>query len=373
MRRLPLISLTAALSLLSLAFLGAGVRSTLEPPRPVGDGADANGARGLDGDDLGGLDDLPAARGMRFGIDAPSTERFAERAGTPPDYATLWVGRWTLQHGWRETDQALRDLRAAGVTPAVHFWYWGDDLRPECFTTGCNGKTVADWDQLHTQTVEHLRATQGDGPVLIILESEFNKHGLHASEDLDARLADKARAFKHHLPDAEVVLGFGNWASADWGTFDQAAAASDSVGVQALAGSTRDPESEHLELIDHTVNAALRLTELFGKPVVVTDVAVSSYPEPDHLEVQQKALTRFALGLPRLQEAGVEAVVYRSFLDVPDMALANHYAEAERHWGLAWHGSGKLKPAGEAWLAAVAKARAAPADADLDALLGEPT
>lgn len=367
MRRLPLVSLTATLSLLSLALLGAGVRSTLEPPRPVG------GVPGGGGEDEIDLEGLPAATGLRFGIDAPSSERFAERTGTPPDYATVWVGRWTLHHGWRETDQALRGLRSAGVTPAIHFWYWGDDLRPDCFTVGCNGKSVADWDQLHTQTVEHVRATMGDAPVLVILESEFNKHGLHASDDLDARLADKARAFKQHLPNAQVVLGFGNWASSAWGTFDQAAAASDLVGVQALAGSTRDPEHEHLELVDHTLNAVRHLQELFGKPLVVTDVAVSSYPEPDHLEVQQEALARFAMRMPELQEAGVQAVIYRSFLDVPDMALANHYAEAERHWGLAWHGSGELKPGGEAWLAAVMKARAPPAQAALDKVVGGPT
>jgi hypothetical protein len=61
----------------------------------------------------------------------------------------------------------------------------------------------------------------------------------------------------------------------------------------------------------------------------------------------------------------VVAVIYRSYLDIPDMALDNHYAEAERHWGLAWHDTGQLKPAGEAWMAAVEKARQPPAPANM--------
>jgi hypothetical protein len=302
---------------------------------------------------------------MRFGIDASSVQAFSEQAG-PPDYATVWVGKWTLDQGWRDTDRALRALREENVTPAIHFYYWGDDMRPDCLTMGCNGKDTAGWDLLAQQLVQHLSDTLQGDEAIVILESEFNKHGVHASEDLDGMLAEKSSYIRSWYPLARVVLGLGNWFPEAWPTWDRAAAASDYVGLQAMAASTRDDTASQVDLVNHTLAGATRLHELFDKPIFVQDVAVSSYPEPDHLGTQEEVLARFAAGLPALQDAGVEAVIYRSFLDIPDMALANHYAEAERHWGLAWHDSGELKPGGEAWLAAVHKAREPPVAADME-------
>jgi hypothetical protein len=302
---------------------------------------------------------LPPATGMRFGIDAKSIDRFEELAG-PPDYATVWVGKWNLDHGWRDTDAALQAIRSQGVTPAIHFYYWGDDMGPGCLWQGCNGKSQADWDRLAYELVEHLGNDLQGGPALVILESEFNKRGVEWDEGLDELLAAKAAAIKSGYPAAQVVLGLGNWYPQAWGTWDRAASQSDYIGLQALAGSTHDSPEEVVTLADQTLAGVETARELFGKPVVIQDVAVSSYPEPDHLETQGAALANFAEGLPALKQAGVEAVLYRTYLDSPTMALHNHYAQAERHWGLAWHDTGELKPAGEAWMAAVLKARQPP-------------
>ena len=360
MLRLSLLALLVVLSVSSVGLLALGVtEETSSTPRarwpavvPIVDGQDSDPV------------DVAPATGMRFGIDANSVARFGERAG-PPDYGTLWVGKWTLDHGWKNTDVQLTRLRDQGVTPAVHLWYWGDDLGRDCLWNGCNGKDQVAWQRLTEELTAHLAAIYGDRPVLVILESEFNKHGVHEDEGFDQLLADKATFIKAAYPPAQVVLGLGNWQSKSWGTWDRAAAASDYVGLQALAGSTQDSPERFLNLAQKTREGVERLRGLFDKPVIIQDVAVSSYPEPDQLETQGEALARFAEELPRLQEAGVVAVIYRSYLDVPDMALNNHYAEAERHWGLAWHDTGKLKPAGEAWMAAVEEARRPPAPANM--------
>lgn len=296
---------------------------------------------------------------MRFGIDAGSVGRFAQEAGNP-DYATVWVGKWNLDVGWRDTDLALVALREANVTPAIHFYYWGDDMQPACFSMGCNGKDTLGWQRLAEELVQHLQADLQGAEAVVFLESEFNKHGVHDDEMLDGMLAEKADYLHAWYPPAKVVLALGNWFPQAWPTWDRAAAASDFVGIQAMAASTRDDEERTRALVESTLDGVTRLRELFGKPVFLQDVAVSSYPEPDHLDAQEEALRRFAAALPEMQAAGVEAVVYRSFLDIPDMALDNHFAEAERHWGLAWHDSGELKPAGEAWMEAVQKARLPP-------------
>jgi hypothetical protein len=354
MRRLPLVALLALLSLLSAAFTGYGI--TESGPRPLAAPSESGATPAEWAGEPTDLASLTPATGLRFGIDAASIGPFRERTGVAPDYATVWVGKWNLDLGWRGTDEALRSIRSEGVTPAVHFYYWGDDIRPECLDAGCDGKDVWGWQSLADGLVQHLQAGAGGGPVVVILESEFNKNGLHESDALDRMLAEKADYIRQGYPQARIVLGLGNWAPDSWWTWDQAAAACDAVGLQALGGTTQDSQERVLDLFNSTLAGAQRLHDLFGKPVFVQDVAVSSYPEPDNLALQQQALDRFAAGLPDLQAAGVEAVVYRSFIDVPDMALDNHYAEAERHWGLAWAQTGQLKPAGEAWVAAVQKA-----------------
>lgn len=312
---------------------------------------------------LDGVVDLEAEPGperpvvagsLRFGLDAGAVGHAAAH-GVHPDYGTVWVGPWVLQWGWKETDRALQQLVDANVTPAVHLYYWGDDIHADCFTVGCQGKTMQGWDELTTGLAQRLE--QLPGPAVVILETEFNKHQVKDNEDLDGYLEQKALAIKGLDPGTQVILGLGNWNSAAWPTWDRAAAASDYIGMQGLAGSTRDPPERALTLAQDLVNGANKASELFGKPIFVHDVAVSSYPEPDHLQTQGEALENLAAGLDELQEAGVVAVIYRSFLDVPTMPLSEHYGEAERHWGLAWRDTGQLKPAGEAWIGAMKAAR----------------
>lgn len=355
--RLPLLAVVASLSLCCVALLGVGLG--LAPQRL----AQVHPSLG----EPEGPDVVPVttpAPGMRFGIDASAVGEFQTHAGTAPDYGTLWVGRWNNEKGWRGTDAGLAQLRAANVTPAIHLWYWGDDIAPACLDVGCNGKDAAGWDRVTRDLAAHMNVQLGGVPAVVILESEFNKHGVAGDERFDTMLAEKAYLIKQEYPAATVVLGFGNWNAPAWTWFDQAAAAADAIGIQALTASTRHSEERAHALFDDTLRGAQTLHEMWGKPVFVHDVAVSSYPEPNHLEVQEAALARFAAGMADLQGAGVEAVIYRSFHDVPDMNLGNHFAEAERHWGLAWHDTGELKPAGQAWIQAVQLARAPPAPAE---------
>src|SRR4029077_12041815 len=111
----------------------------------------------------------------------------------------------------RGTDAALQELHAANVTPAVQFWYWGDDMASDCLTVGCDGTDTYACQQLAQGLVDHLQQDLGGAPALIVLESEFNKHGVHESEDLDGMLTDKATFLKTFYPGAQVVLGLGDW------------------------------------------------------------------------------------------------------------------------------------------------------------------
>ena len=286
---------------------------------------------------------------MAFGIDANSVDELAAM-GIEPRYGTLWVGKWTLDNGWRRTDATLDALAAQNVTPLVEFYYWGNDIRSACFTTGCNGKGLAGWTRLETQLAPHLQDHLHGAPAVVVLETEFNKDQVKQDETLDGLLAQKALDLKAGYPPVRVALGLGNWYSKAWGTWDRAAAASDLIGLQALAGSTAGDDPSRL--FATTLQGAQTAHKLFDRPIIVHDIGVSSYPEPAQLAGQQAALQGFANGLADLQTAGVTAIAYRSLRDVPNMPTNEHFGEGERHWGLAWS-NGTLKPGGETLLGAM--------------------
>lgn len=293
----------------------------------------------------------PEGDAMRFGLDVKSLD--AQRAaGFVPDYGTLWIGVWNLDKGWLVPDAELTALRAAGITPAIHFYYWGDDMAPSCFVPpGCNGKTLEGWDLLAQQLAEHLNAQLQGTPALVILETEFNKGSVARHEPLDALLAGKASNLKAAYPAAQVILGFGGWNPQAWETWDEAAAASDGLGLQAMAGAEWNSDAASVLYIE-TLDGARHLQALFGKPLILHDIAVASGPHPSDPARQADSLQPFLDGLGEFKGAGVQAILYRSFLDNPAAPRTNYYGEAERHFGLA-EGLGTLKPAGEAWLAAI--------------------
>lgn len=299
-----------------------------------------------------------------FGMDAASMNA-QTAAGVKPDYATFWIGPWTLKSGWGGPDSQLAAMRSAGVTPAIHFYYWGDDISQSCIENGCwsslHGaqKDKAGWQTLAQQMVDHLNAKMGGEPVVVFLETEFNKGGVHAYEPLDGYLAEKAAFIHENYPAAKVVMALGNWGSAYWGTWDRTAAASDMVGIQGMRGSTRQSLSDYGTLYEGLKAGTATLKAKFAKPIFLQDIALSSYPEPDWVQPQADTLREVFDHMDDLKADGVQAMVYRSWLDSPTMDTANYYGVAERYWGLA--STKAWKPSAQVWIDGV-KAERTPAN-----------
>ncbi|HEV8359593.1 MAG TPA: PKD domain-containing protein, partial [Candidatus Thermoplasmatota archaeon] len=252
-----------------------------------------------------------------------------------------------------------------GVAPVVELYYWGDDISPACLEDGCwstlhdTWKSRGNWSDLTGQLAEHLRAKLDGKPAVVVLETEFNKAGVATYEPLDGWLADRARQLRDGYPNASIALGFGNWGRDLWGTWDRAMGASDMAGLQALRGSTRDTAAAYDSIVDAILAGARRLQGLFGKPVLVHDLALSSYPEPAYRAHQEDAIRGLFERLDELQAAGVEGIVYRALRDDPGFDTANYYGEAERHWGLTY-ANGTWKPAMRAWVEGVQAERRPP-------------
>ncbi|MHB1262530.1 MAG: PKD domain-containing protein [Thermoplasmatota archaeon] len=314
---------------------------------------------------------------LAFGMSA-SAVAAQTAAGVKPEYGTFWIGPWTLSSGWGGPDGQLVAMRDAGVTPAIHHYYWGDDISPSCIEDGCYSslhkatKTRDGWQQLTDQLISHLNSKMQGKPVLIFLETEFNKGGVATYEPLDGYLAEKAQQIKAGYPNAQIVMALGNWGQTSWGTWDRTAAASDYTGIQGMRGSTRQSATDYMTLYEKTLEGAKVLNAKFGKPIILQDIALSTYPEPDYLDRQASEIKDFFTHSADLKAQGVEAMLYRSWTDTPTMDTANWYGEAERHWGLTWHGNGTLKPGGQAYIAGVKAERAAAATAPPPAPVNNP-
>ncbi len=311
---------------------------------------------------------------VQFGMDVYSMQAQANR-GVAADLGSFWIGPWTLEHGWHHPDQHMQDARQQGVTPMIHFYYWGDDISQDCIENGCHSdlhdepKNQENWQKLASQLVDHLHQEMKGEEVVIVLETEFNKNDVTTYEPLDTYLTEKANYIQDNYANAKIVLGLGNWGHGDWDTWDSAAAASDWIGIQAMRGSTQDSESSYLGAFDDVLQGTRTAEDLFGKPVILTDMALSTYPEPEYLEHQRTVLEETFDRFDELKQAGLRAMVYRSLWDNPDFDTANYYGEAEKHWGLVWSDNNTDKPSFDVWKQGVVAEREGAAGGTGDANL----
>jgi hypothetical protein len=182
-----------------------------------------------------------------------------------------------------------------------------------------------------------------------VLETEFNKGGIESYQPFDAELASVARRLKRRS-NVKVVLAFGNWGRENWRRFERAVDASDLVGTQLLRSSVRDAES-----YDHAIDTlfeGVQSLRSFHKPLMVVDLAVSSYPART-FELRQASVTReLGARMADFRAAGVRAILYRMVSDDPTFDISNYHGVAERHWGLL-RADGSEKPAFAAFAATV--------------------
>lgn len=270
------------------------------------------------------------------------------------DYGQVWVGAWNLEHGFSRVDRQIAWLVEHDITPVIQFYYWGNDIDKACLEEGCAGKTVAGWSRLARELGTHLEETMNGQPAIVVLEPEFNKGNVATHEPLDAALAKKADELHDGYPNTRVALGMGGWAPQLWETWDRAMEASDLMGIQLMRASTQDSRATYADAADTLVRQAAILHEISGKPVIVNDVALATYPGPPYLDLQAQELEEIFDATDDLQEAQVEGLVYRALLDDPSAPTAEYYGEAETTWGLR-HANGTAKPALAVWRQGVAE------------------
>lgn len=302
---------------------------------------------------------------MRFGMGLWHLEMQREH-GIQPDLGQAWAGAWNLHQGWGPIDRHLDTARETNITPVIQVFYWGNDISKRCLQHGCDGRggmhlSEAGWAQLIDELGQRLDQKMDGREAIVVLEPEFNKGHIATYEPLDAMLADRADQMHQVYPNATVALGLGGWAPQFWDTWDRAMDASDVVSLQLMRGATQDSQSTYLSAPSTLVNHAGKAQELSGKPVMITDIALATWPEPGYRDEQAQVIEGLFGNMSELKAAGVEVVIYRAIVDEPSATTAEYYGEAETTWGLIDE-DGTPKPALDAWVQGIQQERRDPAD-----------
>ena len=284
---------------------------------------------------------------MQFGIDVESLDR-AHAKGLDFSFGTIWAGAWTQKYGWNDVARKLRLAKARTATPVVNWWYWGDDISPDCVANGCRdryhgvSKDARTWVRMSDELSRLIADTMGNREAYVVLEPEFNKHGIETYEPFDGQLAEVA-AILRRRGNVQVVLGFGNWGREHWMRFDRAVAAADFVGLELLRSSVRDAAT-YGNAVTTLIESAAYVHAHFDKPALVSDLAMSSYPSSRYEARQAEFAAELRARLAELKAAGVRAILYRMIADDPQFDTNNYHGIAERHWGFL-RADGSEKPA----------------------------
>ncbi|HWG91372.1 MAG TPA: hypothetical protein VNZ52_11050 [Candidatus Thermoplasmatota archaeon] len=272
----------------------------------------------------------------------------AKKAGLATTYGQFWIGSWMKQYGWGGLDQYLATAKAENVIPVIEWYYWGDAITVNCVKYGCNGLSQADWNSMGKTLAQKVHATMGDKPVIIVVETEFNKGGVQSWEDFDGLLAAHIGMLRYHAPNAKYYLGFGAWGDSEWSRFDRAMATADGSGFQTMRGRPHDSDASYLGATDFALKTVKLLKEKFGKPVLLHDIALSTYEGKEW--AQERVLKDFHAKMGEFRAAGLEGMIYRAYKDDPNFPLNNYYGYGERYMGL-HRADGSAKPGWNAWKA----------------------
>ena len=291
---------------------------------------------------------------VKFGFDVASVKQ-ARQLGMPVAYGSFWAGAWNQpeKYGWGGIKDQLETAKANGVVPVVQWWYWGDDISPSCVENGCTDryekvhKDKATWYRMTNELADLIVSVMGpESPAIVVVENEFNQGGMGTYEPFDGYLVDQINAL--HMRNLQVAIEFGNWDQKYWKNFDRAVAAADLLGAMALQSSVRDATT-YRSGADVLLQAARYYQKVFNKPVMVTDFAFSSYPEPSYLNDQGTVVREIFARMDEFRAAGVQGMVWRMLADDPKFDTSNYHREAERSWGLL-RADGSAKPAFQPFL-----------------------
>jgi len=293
-------------------------------------------------------------------------------AGGAPKYATKWLGPWTVASSdgtCAEIDGHVKACKDVGVAPFFQLFYFGDEICLEALKgtvqpKDYSGKVQSLGGYWALVKLVGARCKAAGVQALVAPEPEWNKRGPNAPSGTQSVLDDPAVWDTLFRDTAWTLQGYGcrvitvpgSWADLSplLQKFPKMMQVTDYVGTQMLrcvvrptGASYADRASSYDSGPDSVLGKVQGLRAVTQKPVIVTDVAFSSYganTNPNHPfdggngkaeEARQgRAFEHLRALLPKFQEAGVTGLILRSTKDSPNFDVKNYYGYGERCWGV---------------------------------------
>jgi hypothetical protein len=102
-----------------------------------------------------------------------------------------------------------------------------------------------------------------------------------------------------------------------------------------------------MKAVDTLLTGARALHDRFDKPVMIMDLALSTFPSADYEERQATVLRELFNRVGELKGSGVTGLIWRQIVDDPRFDASNSHGRAERYWGVL-RADGSAKPGFEA-------------------------
>ena len=299
----------------------------------------------------------PASSGIGYGFPMDHVAS-VQAAGADLAYGSFWVGEWVNDSGWGGLRSWLDKAIANDVTPVIQWYYWGDEINANCYQTTCGGdKTKANWDTLAGQLRNEIALKMQGRKAIVVLETEWHKNGMSTQSTFDGWLRNQMDILRSDTTeDIDVALGWGHWAdSTSMTTYTQAGQYADLNSTMILFSCVRETRAKYTGAVDEIIADSTELKNRFGKPVIVSDLGLSTYSgsssgdpayptaatpkdciDSDNYETLQEAeFAEVFADKAALATAGVMAVVFRAYNDDwnrnPD---GDHHRIAERWFGI---------------------------------------
>lgn len=272
---------------------------------------------------------------------------------------SMWAGSWMLKSGYGGLDNFYAGCKADGIQPLMLVWPIGDDDGVKFLTSGVTDMYQGVWktrqDGLNITREVARRAKAAGVQPIVVLNNEFNKGALQASQDFASFYDDQVAIIRSECPGAKIVFAPGAWGdlAALAAFYKPQVDKSDMVGLQCGFFLPRSPNSD-LATVGSKMAAAF--DKLPAKPRILYDAFLSTYGgaySPTHpfpggdgraLEAAQAEAIR---GLGAIRD--LTSLVYRDLKDNPTFDVRNYGGHAERHVGLA-RADGSRKPGYDALL-----------------------
>ena len=270
----------------------------------------------------------------------------AREHGLELDLFQMWLTRgWTRD--WVKRKE-LEKLAAAGITPVVVHYFFGDHISKE--------RVEAQSDAWFSSMWRLANLVRMDSPVLVVLEPEFNikpPEGETALTDwpwFADNLRNAAKMIREQAPNALVGVCPGDFPGPPKleGVLGPVAKDLDFIAFQEMRAVT-DPDRARAGYLDvgrAATDFAIYLQRAFHRPLLLAYMAFSSYG--DWEQQQARAVEGLLAQRAELQRAGVFGMIYFQLKDDPEHV--GYFGKAEPHFGLL-RADGSAKPALEAFRA----------------------